>query len=162
MPRPLPISTYSLLLLVHTSKYHKPRNTRQRRDGSDRIASTTSKVTRAVPAIGDTCTLSTQCPYDIRACPLAVRRVTACTSKPLLVFALAIRRSFGLSPSLPTIFRVDSAASCPSLSSSSPDHVWTCEEVVSMRPPPLAQEMHHRCSVFQLSRSSLETRPGMT
>ena len=36
--------------------------------------STISKVTRSVPAIDGTCSLRTQCPYDVRARPLAVRK----------------------------------------------------------------------------------------
>ena len=63
---------------------------------TDRIGlrtSTTSNVTGAVPAIFGTCSLRTQCPYDVRACPLAVRRVTAhihqnhcsCSDLPLVL-----------------------------------------------------------------------------
>ena len=103
------ISTFSLLL-IHTSKYHKPRirvsgatgppamlNTASRPRkitlwqlatsiATDKIGertSTTSDVTLCLESAA-LCSLTTHCPSAVSTCPLVVRRVTACTSKPLV------------------------------------------------------------------------------
>ena len=55
----------------------------------DRVAHIDNFGRHTVPGVGDTCSLTTHCPSDVSTCPLVVRRVTACTSKPLFVFRSA-------------------------------------------------------------------------